>query len=656
MKILEFSNVSKQFMDGDIKVNVLKNINLSLFKGEFVALVGPSGCGKSTLLNLITNLYSPSQGTLLFKGRDINLIKDNEWVDMLQNEIGFIYQYYELIDCLSVYDNISLKLNSDEKNVDILLNRLDIESYKYQKVKYLSGGQRQRVGVVRALTNNPSLILADEPTGALDHENSELLLKTLKDYSENSLVLMVTHNEELALKYVTRVIYMDHGEIIRDIVKESKDKEEPIKEKRKNKYKIFSKKLGYKYLISSLKTLKIRLFFLIGSGCIIFLFISFLFCALSSASTYVDNTYMYTPLYTVFDLCTYKEQDHDLLKENINSEVLSKLINRYDEVTYRENIDILLNKYMYQEITYENKVISNVKIYTLPNNIDDKVIVKGRFIQNKNEILINELFMSYFKDDNPLGRKLEVKEKFVYKGKEYVSTHTKEIVGVTKDSLFNQNNEIYVSYGEHLDYLKNNGISNKLSYFNAFFTFDYQLVINCPSDVSKIMNNIKKNPYYRNKENIPSHDYHFSIVNNIAYEEKEMFSELIDVVSILVYFFILLGLIVFTIFSSYVLSSFVLEKKKDYAIFSQLGIKNKCIYLLIMKESLLISLSMIFLGLLLFYLIYSIVSTIIKFKLTISILSIIFLILLYFLQCLISSLLPIIQLRKMEMGNILRYE
>ena len=223
MKILEFSNVSKQFMDGDIKVNALKNINLSLFKGEFVALIGPSGCGKSTLLNLITNLYSPSQGTLLFKGRDINLIKDNEWVDMLQNEIGFIYQYYELIDCLSVYDNISLKLNSDEKNIDILLNRLDIESYKYQKVKYLSGGQRQRVGVVRALTNNPSLILADEPTGALDQENSELLLKTLKDYSENSLVLMVTHNEELALKYVTRVIYMDHGEIIRDIVKESKN-------------------------------------------------------------------------------------------------------------------------------------------------------------------------------------------------------------------------------------------------------------------------------------------------------------------------------------------------------------------------------------------------------------------------------------------------
>ena len=229
-------------------------------------------------------------------------------------------------------------------------------------------------------------------------------------------------------------------------------------------------------------------------------------------------------------------------------------------------------------------------------------------------------------------------------------------MGVTKDSLFNQNNEIYVSYSEHLDYLKNNGISNELSYFNAFFTFDYQLVINRPSEVSKVINNIKKNPYYRNKENIPSHDYHFSIVNNIAYEEKEMFSELIDVVSILVYFFIVLGLIVFTIFSSYVLSSFVLEKKKDYAIFSQLGIKNKCIYLLIMKESLLISLSMIFLGLLLFYLIYSIVSTIIKFKLTISILSIIFLILLYFLQCLISSLLPIIQLRKMEMGNILRYE
>ena len=176
------------------------------------------------------------------------------------------------------------------------------------------------------------------------------------------------------------------------------------------------------------------------------------------------------------------------------------------------------------------------------------------------------------------------------------------------------------------------------------------------SNVEEVIETIKDNPYYRNKNNIVNHPYQFSIKENIAYEEKIMFDELLHVVSLLVYFFIILGLTIFTIFTSYVLSSFVLENKKDYAIFLQLGIRKLDTYYLIIKQSLFISLTMILIGLFLLYIAYFIVSKLIIFKVVIPFIPLLILIFLYLIQCLISSLLPIYQLRKMEIGNILKSE
>ena len=653
MKVIEFKNVHKEFSDGDIKVNALKNINLELYKGEFVALIGPSGCGKSTLLNLITNLYKPTKGNIYLNGANISNIDKQRWPYILQNEIGFIYQYYELIDCLDTNDNIKLKQNCNENIIDDLLKKLDIYNYKYQKVKYLSGGQRQRVGVVRALTNSPSLILADEPTGALDQENSEILLNTLKEYSNDALVVMVTHNEELALKYVSKVIYMDHGEITS--IREINNQLSEIKKKREKEYKILSPRLGMKYLVSTLLTLKVRLVFLICSGSIIFLFISILFCALTSASIYIDETYINTPLYSVFDVCTYSEENGKLIANSINNEVLAKLMKEYKNVTFRENIDSILNENVFSQISYENKIINNIKVYSLPSSNNHKYILNGRNIQNNNEILINESFKSFFEGSEVIGRYLNIQEKYIYKGKEYIKDSYKEIVGITKDSLFNQNNEIYVSYEEYFSYLQANHINNT-TYFDIFCNFDYQMIINNISNVEEIIETIKDNPYYRNKNNIVNHPYQFSIKENIAYEEKIMFDELLHVVSLLVYFFIILGLTIFTIFTSYVLSSFVLENKKDYAIFLQLGIRKLDTYYLIIKQSLFISLTMILIGLFLLYIAYFIVSKLIIFKVVIPFIPLLILIFLYLIQCLISSLLPIYQLRKMEIGNILQSE
>ena len=654
MKIIEMKNVSKEYIDGDVRVKALKNVNLDLYEGEFVALIGPSGCGKSTLLNLITNLYLPSTGEIYFKGINIKKINSDEWSNILRNEIGFVYQYYELIDCLNVYDNICLKTN-DDKYIDMMLEKLDLVRHKHQKVSLLSGGQKQRVGVIRALANNPSLILADEPTGALDYDNSIALLSLLKEYSRNSLVLMVTHNEELAKSFVNKIIYLDHGEIKE--IKELKERKENIKKKNKHFLVNTNKRLQYRYMWNSIKSLKYRFIFLILSGSIIFLFIAFLFTALNIASTYVDNQYMYTPLYSVFNLYTYQEKEEQIIKSPINKDVVRHIMKNHQDIIIRENIDDLINNYLYNEIIYEDKVINDIKVYTLPNKIENKVLIKGRKPSRINEIMINETFSKYLNLDLLLGRSIKVRETVTYKGKTYCQEVYKEIVGVSKDSLLNQNKEIYVNYDEYLTYLKTTTFDNEATYFNILYNYDYQIVVNNLDLVSNVINKLKQSPYYRSKDNIPNHSYHFTLSSNIAYEEKEMFSELIDVISLLVYFFIGLGLTIFTIFSSYVLSSFVLEKRKDYALFTQLGIKKKNIYQLIIKQSLMISLIMIILGSFLLFVTYFIcLSLNFSFQINIPILPLFILIVIFIIECLISSILPINQLRKIEIGNILKSE
>lgn len=662
MKILEFKYVNKEYCDGEIRVKALKNINLELHKGEFVAIVGPSGCGKSTLLNLITKLHYPSSGDIFMNGDNLLDYNRKQWNYILQNEIGFIYQYYELIDCLNVNDNIKLKLNdkNGDRYIDEMLTKLDLSEYKYQSTSLLSGGQRQRVGVIRALANNPSLILADEPTGALDYNNSELLLSMLQEYSNNSLVIMVTHNEKLARKYVSKIIYMEHGDITRiEVLKETSSANS--KNKIKKEYCPLSIKLGLKYIFLAIKTIKVRFMFLIGSGCFIFLFIAILLSSLATANNYIDNQYMFSPLYNVFDLITYYENDGEIKEAPISKDMLPKLINKYDNCVVRENIDKILKNYIFNQINFEEKKISNCNVKCLGGKLDNNSFSFGRNITNINEIIISESLAKLLLNDDSdfqclLGKNVDIKEVVKYKV-EYEKEFKVEIVGIVKDSILNHNNDIYVDYALFYNMLKNSLIDNKITYFDALYTYDYQLVINDIDRVNEVITEFKNNPYYRDKENIPSHSYHFSFANNIAYEEKEMFSELLSVISLLVYFFIILGLVIFMIFIGYVLSSFVLEKRKDYAIFEQLGIRRKDMYILLIIQALIIALLMIILGLLVLIISVLIVSLFeFPFRIIVPYIPLLVQTILFILLCIGASILPINNLRKMEMGSVLKSE
>jgi putative ABC transport system ATP-binding protein len=219
MTVLETENLSKIYGKGDIKITALKNINLSINKGEFVAIIGPSGSGKSTLLHLLGGLDRPTGGIIKVKGTDISKLSDKELAEYRRKEVGFIFQQYNLIPILNVRENIELPLmigneEVDEDYIENIIKILGLSERENHLPNQLSGGQQQRVAIGRALAAKPSIILADEPTGNLDTKTTEEVMELLEMSSRefNQTLIVITHNTSIAKK-AERVISIVDGEI-----------------------------------------------------------------------------------------------------------------------------------------------------------------------------------------------------------------------------------------------------------------------------------------------------------------------------------------------------------------------------------------------------------------------------------------------------------
>lgn len=253
--MLTLKNIKKIYEQGDEAV--LDDINLTFNKNEFVSILGCSGAGKSTLLNIIGGLDDKTSGKLLINGKDIYKRDDLNLDYYRKNNVGFIFQNYNLIEHLTVYENVMLPLlltNSKNKHKRVLkiLDKTGLKGKKNSKICDLSGGQKQRVAISRALINNPDIILADEPTGALDYKTGYEIINLIKKLSKNKLVIMVTHNKVLAKKYSSRIIYLDKGRVISD-TNPSKEKNEYFSTKFK------SGNLSIKNaLLYSIKTIKAK--------------------------------------------------------------------------------------------------------------------------------------------------------------------------------------------------------------------------------------------------------------------------------------------------------------------------------------------------------------------------------------------------------------
>ena len=217
MNLLEVQNISKTYGKGETAVHALRNVSFSVPKGEFVAVVGASGSGKSTLLNMIGALDTPTAGKVLIDGRDIFRMKDEELTIFRRRSIGFIFQAYNLIPELNVEQNITFPLlfdyqKPDKDYLEELLTVLNLKERRYHLPRQLSGGQQQRVAIGRALITHPMLILADEPTGNLDTQNSDEVISLLKKASKRyeQTIIIITHNQSIA-SIADRVLQVSDG-------------------------------------------------------------------------------------------------------------------------------------------------------------------------------------------------------------------------------------------------------------------------------------------------------------------------------------------------------------------------------------------------------------------------------------------------------------
>lgn len=403
--MLTLKNIKKIYEQGDEAV--LDDINLTFNKNEFVSILGCSGAGKSTLLNIIGGLDDKTSGKLLINGKDIYKRDDLNLDYYRKNNVGFIFQNYNLIEHLTVYENVMLPLlltNSKNKHKRVLkiIDKTGLKGKKNSKICDLSGGQKQRVAISRALINNPDIILADEPTGALDYKTGYEIMNLIKKLSKNKLVIMVTHNKVLAKKYSSRIIYLDKGRVISD-TNPSKEKNEYFSTKFK------SGNLSIKNaLLYSIKTIKAKRksFLLTSLSSSIGLILVALIISVSNGLKKEMNLYeknVLSSLPIVIPSVKTKISDkskipknklysYDYKEENSINPINDDFVEYINKMKTKDLCDIKYDRNLkFNVLTEGYNLLDNVEFIQMPSIKYIKknyTLLAGSYPKNKNELML----------------------------------------------------------------------------------------------------------------------------------------------------------------------------------------------------------------------------------------------------------------------------
>ena len=389
--MLQLINITKDYPAGDGTVHALKGINLKFRESEFVSILGPSGCGKTSMLNIIGGLDQYTDGDLIINGKSTKDFKDSDWDAYRNHSIGFVFQSYNLIPHQTVLQNVELALTlsgvskSERKHrAKEALEKVGLGNQINKKPSEMSGGQMQRVAIARALVNNPDIILADEPTGALDTETSVQVMDILKEISKDRLIIMVTHNPDLAAKYSTRIINVLDGEITGDTMplteeeitackkaEEEKQAEDSKRKKRRREKKpSMSLTTAFSLSLKNLFTKKGRTALTSFAGSIGIIGIALIFSVSNGLSGYIDkmqedtlSSYPLTIEETNVDMTTLMksfmgvQDDSEVQHENdavYTKQVLYNMINALNNMETKENDLKAFKEYIENERADEN--------------------------------------------------------------------------------------------------------------------------------------------------------------------------------------------------------------------------------------------------------------------------------------------------------------
>ena len=360
--MLALKNIVKDYVTGDTTVRAMKNISINFRENEFVAILGPSGCGKTTMLNIIGGLDRYTSGDLVINGKSTKTFTDGDWDTYRNHSIGFVFQSYNLITHQTVLANVELALTLSgvskkerrEKAIEAL-KKVGLENHIYKRPTQMSGGQMQRVAIARALINNPDIILADEPTGALDSETSVQIMELLKEVAKDKLVIMVTHNPELALQYATRVVRCLDGNIIDDsnpFVPTEEDfkieKEKAEGEKKKGKKPSMSMATAFTLSLRNLVTKRTRTIMTAVAGSIGIIGIALVLALSNGINGYIDR--IESDALLLFPMSVEKEavNTDSLLQTALGLNPLLGVNHEKDAVYVNNSFNTMINTFVAQ--------------------------------------------------------------------------------------------------------------------------------------------------------------------------------------------------------------------------------------------------------------------------------------------------------------------
>ena len=622
--MLSLKNICKSYMEGEEKKVILDNINLNFKDKELVFILGASGSGKSTLLNIISGNLKCDSGEIWFDDVCITDFKDKELDNYRSSIIGNIFQDYNLIDYMHVIDNIMLGYNNglSKKDIGLLLRQLNIYDKQKMLVNKLSGGEKQRVAIARALVNNPDIVLADEPTGALDSKNGIMVMEILKRIANDKLVIVVSHDVSLANKYASRIINIKDGKCDGYNVDIKSGGCSEVRKRKKNYLKIL--KLAIKNLCLKLG----RSFFTslaVSLGIVSMLLIVNLYSNIDNEVDELEkNVVSVFPIvikngdYVIngyqekkgIDKIIVKNKNEWIHTNKINQNYLNYL-NRYDEIkykTYKYDISMPI-------ISGNYKLIDKKYIKTIPGNnyiIDNYDIIYGRNIKNEYEVLlkidsnnnVDSEFMDYFNIYNDvdyntiIGKTLAVvlndeyylrKDQYYIGDADYKNLYSKSkivlsIVGIIKEKQVTTDDS-FLYYSDKLvdriisenkdsdivlEQLKTDysvlGLNKNKDEMLSYLGYN-----TLPSEISLYFQNVDdKNRVIKAMDAYNQHNDKLIYMDSMA-ETIKIVKNFVMIISGILVLFSTVGVIISTLMIGILTNVRILERKKEIGILRSLG-------------------------------------------------------------------------------------